>query len=400
MTLLEKWRVAMDNKGYGGAILMDLSKAFDTLNHELLIAKLNAYGFSHSSLKLLFSYLTDRWQRTKINYTYSSWTEIIQGVPQGSILGPLLFNVYLNDLFYLDIDSNLCNYADDNTLYQCDASLIELISKLETSARSVVQWFGYNYMKLNESKCKLLVTGNKEEVLIASVGDVNVVESHKVKLLGICIDRELKFNDNVNIKCNIAGKKLNALMRLGNILPFHRKRVLIKSFVESQFSYAPLLSLFHSREVNNKVNNLHYRALRFLYQDNFSSFQELLKKDNSVTIHQRHIQFLAIELYKVKSGIAPYLIQEIFTTRDIPENSMVASLRTQTDFYNYHNPKSVRFGTETLRTLGPKIWNIIPPNIKNSASLKIFKENIKKWTPIDCPCRICKCYIQGIGFIE
>ena len=278
MTLLEKWRVALDNKGYGGAILMDLSKAFDTLNHELLIAKLNAYGFSHSSLKLLFSYLTDRWQRTKINYTYSSWTEIIQGVPQGSILGPLLFNIYLNNLFYLDIDSDLCNYADDNTLYQCDASLSELISKLETSARSVIQWFGYNYMKLNESKCKLLVTGNKEEVIIASVGDVNVIESHKVKLLGICIDRELKFNENVNIKCNIAGKKLNALMRLGNILPFHRKRLLIKSFVESQFSYVPLLSLFHSREVNNKVNNLHCRALRFIYQDNVSPFQELLKK--------------------------------------------------------------------------------------------------------------------------
>ena len=78
---------------------------------------------------------------------------------------------------------------------------------------------------------------------------------------------------------------------------------------------------------------------------------------------------------------------------------MVASLRTQTDFYNCHNPKSVRFGTETLRTLGPKIWNIIPPNIKNSSSLKAFKKNIKTWTPIDCPCRICKCYIQGIGFI-
>ena len=202
MTLLEKWRIALDNKGYGGAILMDLSKAFDTLNHELLIAKLNAYGFSHSSLRLLYSYLTDRWQRTKINYTYSSWTEIIQGVPQGSILGPLLFNIYLNDLFYLDIDSHLCNYDDDNTLYQCDKNLSELVSKLETSAKSVIQWFEYNCMKLNESKCKLLITGNKEEVIIAAIGDASVIESHKVTLLGTCIDRELKFNENVNIKCN------------------------------------------------------------------------------------------------------------------------------------------------------------------------------------------------------
>ena len=98
LTLFEKWRVALDNKGFGGTIVMDLSKAFDTLNHELLIAKLS-YGFSHCSLRLIYSYLSNRWQRTKMNYTYSSWTEILHGVPQGSILGPLFFNIYLNDYF-------------------------------------------------------------------------------------------------------------------------------------------------------------------------------------------------------------------------------------------------------------------------------------------------------------
>ena len=252
----EKWRISLDNKGYGGAILMDLSKAFVTINHDLLIAKLNAYGFSHSSQNLLYSYLSNRWQRTKINYTFNSWTEILQGVPQGSILGPLLFNIYLNDLFFLDIESELCNYADDNTLYQCELSLNVLVEKLEKSAKSVIQWFGYNYMKLNESKCKLLISGNKEEIIIASVGNTKLIESHKVKLLGTIIDRELTFNENVNIRCKTAGRKLNAIMRLSNILPFHKRRMLMKSFVESQFAYAPLLNLFHSRELNNKINNI------------------------------------------------------------------------------------------------------------------------------------------------
>ena len=222
MTLLEKWRISLDNKGYGGAILRDLLKAFDTLNHELLIAKLNAYGFSHNSPSLLYSYLSNRWQRTKINNYFSTWAEILQGVPQGSILGPLLFNIYLNDLLFLDIESDLCNFADGNTLHVCGLSLHSVVDKLETSAKSVINWLGYNYMKLNESKCKLLISGNKEEVIIASVEEIKIIESHKVTLLGISIDRELKFNDHVIIITKKRGKTQC------NIPPFQKRRLLMK----------------------------------------------------------------------------------------------------------------------------------------------------------------------------
>ena len=115
LTLIEKEKKKLDDKGYGGAVLMDLSKTFDTPNHDFLIAKLSAYGFEHDAMKLIYSCLTNRWPRAKINSAFSSWKELTQGVPQVSALDLLLFNIYLNDLFYLSECTEVCNFADDST---------------------------------------------------------------------------------------------------------------------------------------------------------------------------------------------------------------------------------------------------------------------------------------------
>ena len=124
--MLEKSKKCLDEKGSAGILLTDLPKAFYCLIHDLFIANLNAYGFDYNSIKLLYNYLTGRFQRVRINSNYSSWSKILFGVPQGSILGPLLFNIYLSDLFLFCENSNIVNYADDNSPFSAVLTLILL----------------------------------------------------------------------------------------------------------------------------------------------------------------------------------------------------------------------------------------------------------------------------------
>ena len=167
LTLIERWKFCLDKQGFAGALLMDLSKAFDTINHELLIAKLHAYGFSTDALEVLLSYLQDRWQRVKINTTFSSWTQLLQGVPQGSVLGPILFNIYINDIFFALKGVDICNFADDTSPYVCDSNLKSVLETLEHNSELTIAWFETNYMKLNTNKCHLLISGNINEQIWA-----------------------------------------------------------------------------------------------------------------------------------------------------------------------------------------------------------------------------------------
>ena len=128
--LLTSWQNSLDRGRFVGSILMDLLKAYDCLPHDLLLAKLQAYGFSKESIRLFLSYLTNRTQRIKIDSTFSHWTNILKGIPQGSILGPLLFNIFINDLFFFSAKCEICNFADGNSLYSCGMNLDNIFSTL------------------------------------------------------------------------------------------------------------------------------------------------------------------------------------------------------------------------------------------------------------------------------
>ena len=394
VTLIEKWKIKLDCNQYAGAIFMDLSKAFETLNHDLLIAKLNEYGFEKSALVLMRSYLRNRWQRTKINISFSSWREIDCGVPQGSVFGPLLFNIFINDLFLIGEQTESCGWADDISIHACDESLESLILKLEHDSLLTIEWFDSNCMKLNPDKCHLLLSGYKLQWKWAMVGNERIWESQREKLLGVIIDNNLDFNDHLSSICLKAGRKVTALGRICKYINLDKRRILFKAFIQSQFAYCPLVWIFHSRGIETKINRLHERVLRIVYRDDTSTFEELLARDGSVTIHYRNIQLLAIELFKCKKGLSPPIMGSLFKKK----SHVNMNLRSQKD-YQLPRINTVSFGENSLRYLGPKIWEIVPDHIKDLESLDEFKSAIKRWIPRECPCRLCKKYIQGVGFV-
>ena len=250
------------------------------------MAKLDAYGFSRTSLKLMQKYLFNRQQRISINGSFSDWTEVIIGVPQGSILGPLLFNIFLNDIFTFILRCNFCNYADDNTLYSTGKDLNQIRRNLEMEFMILHQWFHENHMTFNPGKCLYMVIGSKDlshEIMLN-----NNKISNEDKLLGIFLDSKLNFESYIGSLCRKAGQKISALARLKNYLTSDQRNLLLNSVIKSQFTYCPLIWMFTSRYLNNALNNIRERALRLIYNDNEKSFNSILTEGKLKIIQQKN----------------------------------------------------------------------------------------------------------------
>ena len=204
-----------------------------------------------SALQFVHSYLKNRMQRTKINSEYSSWEETIFGVPQGSILGPLLFNIFLCDLFLIIENIDIVSYADDNTPYTTGNSIEEVIQKLENAAKTLFQWFSDNQMKANPDKCHFLCSSNREVSL--TIENRITKNSKFEKLLGIKLDSKLNFNSHIHYICQKAGQKLNAISRITPYMGFAKRRLIVNAFFYSQFNYCQLVWMCHNQTNNNKI---------------------------------------------------------------------------------------------------------------------------------------------------
>ena len=192
-------------------------------------------------------------------------------------------------------------------------------------------------MKANSDKSHLFLSCNEPSTL--TIDGSSIETNTKEELLGITIDKALKFDDHVNNLCKNAYQKFNTLARLAPYINVEKRRIIMKAFIESHFGYCPIVWMFYSRGINNKINGIYERALRITYNNKSSSFQDVLNKDNSVTIHHRNIRRLVIEAFKVLHGLYPPLSNDVFVERSCDYN-----LR-ENNFLNRRIVNSVRYGT-------------------------------------------------------
>ena len=204
---------------------------------------------------------------------------------------PLLFNIFISSLFFVTGKSDICNFADDNTLYSCGANLKTVLENLKHVVSKLLYWFKINSMKANPEKFQFMILSKKSyEPHKLSVNTFTTAESDEVELLGLMIDKELNFRKHSDKLCRNAQNKLHTLRRMRKCLSLEKAKTLGNAFIDSQFNYAPLRWMFCKKGLHLKMQKIHHKTLKVIYQSN-KTYKELLELSETVSIHQRHLNF-------------------------------------------------------------------------------------------------------------
>ena len=275
------------------------------------------------------------------------------------------------------MESDVCNFADDTTIYACDTSIEAVIMRLESGLHKMLQWFTDNGMKANPSEFQIIILGQEDmSKLCLNVSGLLIPSSKQVKLLVVNIDNSLKFEANIKELCRMVNQKFHAFGGLRPFLGEQRSKLLSNSVIMSNFSNCPLIWLLCSKGANNEINWTHKRALRALYGDYESTLEELLDKDKSMTVHKKNLQRLMVRIFRTINHLNPAYMWEFFMRKDVP--------------YNFHSNElckipslnSQRYGISSLSFRGSLLWNAISDEIKLATSINNFKKKIQQWDGI------------------
>ena len=385
LKVIEDWKKALDDNKYVAAILMDLSKAFDCLPHDLLIYKLQSYGLTENALKLIKDYLSSRKQCVRVGSNLSDFRDIYKGVPQGSILGPVLFNIFINDIFNFVNDCDLYNYADDNTLSCIDSNIDNVKSRLESDSHILTQWFSDNHMKANPDKFQGISIGKKtKEQNISFDLDGNSIScDDSAKLLGVTIDFKLKFDIHISELCKKAARQLNVLKRIGKYLCKLGKLNIYYSFILSNFNFCPLTWHFCGETYTKKLEKIQERALRFIYEDYTSDYETLLSRSKLPSLKLRRMRIMALEVHKIIYKQGPTYLHDLVNVKESSFNFRYKNTA------NIPQVRTTSYGSNSFRSSAPKLWNSLPQHFRDEVNYERFRGLINAWSGESCSCSFC-----------
>ena len=387
VSLLESWKQALDNNQCVGALLMDLSKAFDCVPHGLLLCKLKAYGLHDDACVFIGNYLSGRQQRVKINTSRSTWRTLSKGIPQGSCLGPVIFNIFTNDLFHFICHTKLANYADDNTLSTTAPTLDLITAALAYDADNAIQWFAANFMRANPQKFQMIYMVPLNSILqipeVTVINEVSIPTETHVKLLGITIDNKLTFDRHVDNICRRASQQLNVLRRFKSMFRLREAKLIHQAFIMSNFNYCPVVWHFCSLTSTRKMEKIQERALRLLYDDPTTPYQELLTSHGHTTLHIQRLRTIALEVFKSLHDLNPAFMKDMFEEKTVQYGLRDTQKLTQPKY------RTIRYGRNTLTYYGAHLWNLLPSHIKLTCDINLFKSMICSWDGPSCCCSLC-----------
>lgn len=376
--VVTEWKDVIDKGNLVVAVFLDLKRAFETIDRNILLSKLVLNGIGSNVLKWFESYLSDRVQKVKFNGKFSKELKNDYGVPQGSVLGPLLFLIYINDMSKLFDKCSIHLFADDAVIYCSGDNYEEVVRVLNRELKRVIEWLNQHKLKLNCSKCKALIISTNGKLLKIDVNANPVVLNNEpieivqqMKYLGVIVDNNLKFNQHVNFVCKKIGKKIGFMGRVSKCMSVWTKTLIYNTIILPHFDYCSTLFLSINKCDLDSLQKLQNRAMRIILScDRLTHIKDMLDKLNFLTVKQRIKLASLIFIYKVINNILPKYLKNKFDLINTVHKHVTRANVCKNIFIDFKHK------TSTLNSVfnkGAKMYNDLPISCKNSTNVHSFK---------------------------
>ena len=383
--MIDDWLENINEGELTGACLLDISKCFDSINHDILLKKLEMYGFQDVELTWFKSYLYNRQQLVSFQQETSEYLDIKNGVPQGSVLGPILFLLFINDISNFTLEGCVLNMFADDVIIYASADNVELLKhKLETCMNSITRWYSNNCLSINKKKSNVMIIGSKFQLQSLQLDNFSMsLDSDKLELverakyLGLYVKNDLSWDEHILKTCQNMNYFIHVLRRLRRIFPKGLLLKVYKSYIQSKLEYG--LTIWGCTTDTNlgKIQRIQSLAARII-TGNFDYIHsrgvDIVRSLHLQTVKDRRDYFLCVLMFKCIHGLAPnYLRNDVTMYVDIHgydtrsgENMDLYVPRVIKDIYK-----------RSFSYMATNLWNQLPTDVKESATLDSFKQNYK-----------------------